>query len=62
MKTPAGWYPNPDGSPSERYWDGGRWTNDQRTPRTSAPGAHTRYSDPPHARVNHHPRTQAIHT
>lgn len=41
MKTPAGWYPNPDGSPSERYWDGGRWTNDQRTPRTFSPrGSH----------------------
>ena len=26
-----GWHPNPDGSPSSRYWDGEKWT-DQTTP------------------------------
>lgn len=24
--TPPGWYPNPDGSDSTRYWDGQQWT------------------------------------
>jgi hypothetical protein len=24
--TPAGWYPDPQGSPRQRYWDGTRWT------------------------------------
>ena len=24
--TPPGWYPNPDGSRSMRYWDGSAWT------------------------------------
>ena len=24
--TPAGWYPNPDGTPTLRYWNGQSWT------------------------------------
>jgi hypothetical protein len=24
---PAGWYPNPDGTPSMRWWDGTQWTD-----------------------------------
>jgi len=24
--TPAGWYPDPGGTASQRYWDGYRWT------------------------------------
>lgn len=29
--TPAGWYPDPDGSGGQRYWDGNVWT-EHRTP------------------------------
>lgn len=25
MKTPAGWYPNPNGSQTKRWWDGNAW-------------------------------------
>ncbi|HET7490077.1 MAG TPA: DUF2510 domain-containing protein [Acidimicrobiales bacterium] len=26
MSMPAGWYPNPDGSPGMRWWNGTEWT------------------------------------
>ena len=29
--TPAGWYPDPDGSGGQRYWDGSAWT-EHRSP------------------------------
>lgn len=32
--TPAGWYPDPDGSGGRRYWDGSAWTEHR------SPGAH----------------------
>ena len=39
-QTPAGWYPDPgqvtDGPRTERWWDGGRWT-DQTRPATTPP-------------------------
>lgn len=25
--SPAGWYPDPDGFPLSRYWDGALWTS-----------------------------------
>ncbi len=36
MSQPAGWYTNPDGTPSQRFWDGARWTHEVR-PRPGAP-------------------------
>ena len=27
QSAPAGWYPDPGGSASQRYWDGYRWTD-----------------------------------
>ncbi|WP_440712091.1 DUF2510 domain-containing protein [Gordonia sp. FQ] len=24
--VPAGWYPDPNGAPLQRYWDGAAWT------------------------------------
>lgn len=37
MSEPAGWYTNPDGTNSERYWDGTRWTHEVRPIPTTAP-------------------------
>lgn len=34
--TPAGWYPDPDGSGGQRYWDGFGWT-EHRSPATPEP-------------------------
>ena len=33
---PAGWYPDPDGGPNMRWWDGGQWT-DHRAPQQQRP-------------------------
>jgi hypothetical protein len=30
MSIPTGWYPDPDGKPAERYWDGENWTEQTR--------------------------------
>jgi hypothetical protein len=34
--TPAGWYPDPDGSGGQRYWDGFAWT-EHHSPAVAAP-------------------------
>src|SRR5690349_23884053 len=34
--TPAGWYPDPDGTGGQRYWDGAAWT-EHRSPAVEAP-------------------------
>ncbi|MCU1440488.1 MAG: hypothetical protein JWP85_1485 [Rhodoglobus sp.] len=28
----AGWYPDPDGTPGERWWNGTSWSDSRRTP------------------------------
>jgi hypothetical protein len=35
-EIPAGWYPDPEGKPQSRYWDGDSWT-DQLGPLLPAP-------------------------
>lgn len=42
--TPAGWYPNPDRSGEERWWDGHAWTDATRP--TAPPGAPGGFSVP----------------
>lgn len=44
--TPAGWYPDPDGSGGQRYWDGSAWT-EHRSPATPEPTAPTAPAEPP---------------
>jgi len=36
MANPSGWYPDPDGKPCERFWNGLRWT--EKTRPVSKPG------------------------
>jgi len=28
--VPPGWYPDPDGKPAEKYWDGNAWSKETR--------------------------------
>lgn len=30
QEIPPGWYPDPDGKPADRYWNGSDWTSDTR--------------------------------
>jgi hypothetical protein len=29
-EIPAGWYPDPDGKPADRYWNGNAWGTETR--------------------------------
>ena len=46
MTTPAGWYPDPDGSGGQRYWDGSSWT-EHRSPAAHEPTEPTTPAEPP---------------
>ena len=35
---PSGWYPDPEGKPMSRYWDGAAWTEQLAPLNTAAPG------------------------
>ncbi len=43
--TPAGWYPDPDGSGGQRYWDGSGWT-EHRAPAAHEPTQPTAPAEP----------------
>jgi hypothetical protein len=45
VTTPAGWYPDPDGSRGQRYWTGESWS-DHRAPAAAAPAAAKSGLDP----------------
>jgi hypothetical protein len=44
--TPAGWYPDPDGSGGQRYWDGSEWT-EHRSPAAPEPAEPPTAAEPP---------------
>jgi hypothetical protein len=44
--TPAGWYPDPDGSGGQRYWDGSEWT-EHRSPAIPEPAEPPAAAEPP---------------
>lgn len=45
-RTPAGWYPDPAGSASERWWDGTAWTGHVQAPASAPPVYPDRYAYP----------------
>ena len=49
VRTPAGWYPDPEGLQRQRYWDGERWTSDVAPPTAPQPytGARPQLTAPP---------------
>ena len=62
MTTPAGWYPDPDGSGGQRYWDGSTWT-EHRAPATPEPaGEHvgSHRAPEPEAKAESEPGPTAV--
>ena len=51
--SPAGWYPDPEGGPGQRYWDGAQWAAPTPppapSPPTDVPGSATQGAAPPPA-------------
>jgi len=61
--TPAGWYPDPDGSGGQRYWDGFAWTEHRspgRAPAVPAPPAEPPASEQPTAVVRTRPAGERV--
>lgn len=54
---PAGWYPDPEGRPADRYWDGSAWTADTRPQAPPAPTSTAATSTSPAAPAR--PRSRA---
>lgn len=64
FEVPPGWYPDPNGMPSDRYWDGNQWSEQTRpqmpkpVSNTSVPPRvantdYTPYATAPRPRPNH---------
>lgn len=53
---PAGWYPDPEGHPADRYWDGSAWTLDTRPQAPSPPKLAGAPAAPPAAQRRPHSR------
>ena len=54
--TPAGWYPDPDGSGGQRYWDGSIWT-EHRSPAAYEPTEPTEPTAPAEPPASEQPTT-----
>nr|WP_225951671.1 DUF4352 domain-containing protein [Mycobacterium sp. OAS707] len=62
VTTPAGWYPDPDGSGGQRYWDGSTWT-EHRAPAAQEPaGEHvgSHRAPEPEAKAESEPGPTAV--
>jgi hypothetical protein len=59
VTTPAGWYPDPDGSGGQRYFDGQSWT-DQRAPAAPPAAMEAPPLDAAQAAPKSGPNTKAI--